>query len=205
MAGTFIALEGIDGSGTTLQTERLARALRDSGHTVLETREPSDGSIGRLVRERLRASGSPPPDPGAMALLFAADRIDHLAREIEPALARGHTVVCDRYVLSSLAYQSIECEERWVASINARARWPDLTVLLRVPVDVALARVARRAAQQGDPAELYDAAAIQRAVAQRYDALIAGSARPGMIAIDGTASPEAITATLVAAVSAARP
>src|SRR5690606_35129825 len=73
--GRFIALEGIDGSGTTSQAEALAARLRARGHRVSTTHEPSTGSIGRLVRERLGGAASP-LDPAAMALLFAADRMD---------------------------------------------------------------------------------------------------------------------------------
>ena len=82
--GRFIAIEGIDGSGTTLQTRALADWLRGRGHDVVETREPSPGPIGRLVRERLSVEATP-LDPAALALLFAADRLDHVAQEIEPA------------------------------------------------------------------------------------------------------------------------
>src|SRR5688572_4731702 len=98
--GRFIALEGLDGSGTTTQAARLADALGARGRTVVRTQEPSHGPIGRLVREALRSLDAP-LDPDALALLFAADRRDHVASEIEPALARGHDVVCDRYVMSS--------------------------------------------------------------------------------------------------------
>jgi dTMP kinase len=100
----FIALEGIDGSGTTTQKARLAAALRDRGLDVLETFEPSEGPLGTMARGMLR--GDDPAAPDLLALVFAADRLEHLSRCIEPALAAGRTVICDRYVLSSLVYQS---------------------------------------------------------------------------------------------------
>ncbi|HYY53573.1 MAG TPA: dTMP kinase, partial [Myxococcales bacterium] len=108
--GRFIALEGLDGSGTTTQAERIASVLRAQGRRVLLTREPSDGPIGTLIRLALTGRLGLPQRSGplteeALALLFAADRVDHLAAVIEPALERGELVVCDRYVLSSLAYQ----------------------------------------------------------------------------------------------------
>ncbi len=93
--GRFIALEGIDGSGTTSQRGALAAALRARGHTVLETYEPSDGSIGQLTRSRL-ATDARPLDRRALALMFAADRLDHVANEIEPALDAGQVVLTDR-------------------------------------------------------------------------------------------------------------
>ena len=96
-----------------------------------------------------------------MALLFAADRRDHLRREIEPALAAGTDVVCDRYLLSSLAYQAEEAERDWVGELARDLRAPDLTLLLDLPVAVAAAR--RRAA--GRTEERYDADAVQERVA----------------------------------------
>ena len=91
--GRLIVLEGIDGSGTTTQTERLVACLRQQGRTAVSTREPSGGPIGRLLREVLlgqhRMPGGAPVDGRAMALLFAADRLDHLQREVELDLAEG--------------------------------------------------------------------------------------------------------------------
>src|SRR4051794_39709628 len=109
-AGRFIVIEGLDGAGTTTQTERLATRLREEGHRVLTTREPSDGPVGMLLRQaltgRLTLPGAHAPlADETLALLFAADRTDHLASRVEPALGRGEVVLCDRYVLSSLAYQ----------------------------------------------------------------------------------------------------
>src|SRR3569623_635332 len=102
-APLFIVLEGIDGSGTTTQLERVTAALRAAGRRVVATRE------GR-----------------AMALLFAADRRDHLTREIEPALAAGCDVISDRYLLSSLAYQAVEADRSWVERLAEGVRAPDL-------------------------------------------------------------------------------
>ncbi|HSS39071.1 MAG TPA: dTMP kinase, partial [Polyangia bacterium] len=156
----FIVLEGIDGSGTTTQLDRLGRHLSARGRRVHPTREPSQGPLGRLLREIL-LGGHRLPDGGAvdglaMALLFAADRRDHLTREIEPALAAGMDVISDRYVLSSLAYQAQEADRAWVAGLARDLRVPDLTILLDVPVAVAAAR--RRAAGRSD--ERYDADAV---------------------------------------------
>src|SRR5579864_7294663 len=107
--GLFIVLEGLDGAGTTTQLVRLAERLRRAGERVVATAEPTDGPIGALIRQALRRrlvhrDGRALTDE-SLALLFAADRVDHVAGEIEPALARGQHVLCDRYVLSSLAYQ----------------------------------------------------------------------------------------------------
>jgi dTMP kinase len=186
----FIALEGIDGSGTTTQLARLTARLRGLGRRVHATREPSDGPVGRLIREIL-LGGHPGPDGAevdgrAMALLFAADRRDHLRREIEPALAAGIDVVTDRYLLSSLAYQAEEAERDWVAGLARAVRPPDLTLLLDVPVSVAAAR--RHAA--GRSTERYDEDGFQARVAANYRRLASGD--PGIVVIDGSGPVDAV-------------
>lgn len=163
MQGLLIAVEGIDGAGTTTQCRMLAEWLRSRGRAAHATREPSTGPIGALLREVLGGRHAP-VDRGAVALLFAADRLDHLAREVAPALAGGAVVVSDRYVLSSLAYQSVDLPRDWVAALNARARPADLTILVEVPVATAAAR--RRA--RGGADELFDADDFQRKVAAAY-------------------------------------
>jgi dTMP kinase len=168
--GRFIALEGIDGSGTTSQAEALAARLRARGHRVTRTHEPSEGSIGRLVRQRLGRTAAP-LDPAAMALLFAADRIDHVRTCIEPALSRGEVVLTDRYLLSSWVYQSLECDGAWVREINRHAPWPDRTFVLDLRVEVALDRVHARA--NGGPTEIYESASLQETVRAGYLAAVA--------------------------------
>jgi dTMP kinase len=194
----FIVLEGIDGSGTTTQLALLERHLAARGRRVHPTREPSQGPVGRLLREIL-LGGHPHPDgtPAdglAMALLFAADRRDHLRREIEPALAAGVDVVSDRYLLSSLAYQAQEAERDWVAGLARDLRVPDLTLLLEVPTETAAAR--RRDA--GRPDERYDADDIQARVAARYRELVSGD--PSAITIDARGGIEEVARAVAAAV-----
>jgi dTMP kinase len=194
----FIVLEGIDGSGTTTQLGLLERHLQGCGRQVHPTREPSTGPIGRLLREILlgghRSPAGQPVDGLAMALLFAADRRDHLAREISPALAAGADVVSDRYLLSSLAYQAQEAERDWVAGLARDLRVPDLTLLLDLPVEVAAAR--RRAA--GRPDERYDADAVQARVAARYRELCAGD--PRAVILDAARSVAEVATEIAAAV-----
>ena len=194
----FIVLEGIDGSGTTTQLGLLERHLQGCGRQVHATREPSTGPIGRLLREILlgghRSPAGQPVDGLAMALLFAADRRDHLAREISPALAAGADVVSDCYLLSSLAYQAQEAERDWVAGLARDLRVPDLTLLLDLPVEVAAAR--RRAA--GRPDERYDADAVQARVAARYRELCAGD--PRAVILDAARSVAEVATEIAAAV-----
>jgi dTMP kinase len=186
----FIVLEGIDGSGTTTQLARLTAHLRGLGRRVHATREPSDGPVGRLIREILLGGHRGPDgaevDGRAMALLFAADRRDHLRREIEPALAAGIDVVTDRYLLSSLAYQAEEAERDWVAGLARAVRPPDLTLLLDVPVSVAAAR--RHAA--GRSTERYDEDGFQARVAANYRRLASGDR--GIVVLDGSGPVDAV-------------
>ena len=190
--GMFIALEGIDGSGTSTQTRLLARRLRDEGYRVLETCEPSRGPIGRMIRERL-STRSEPVEPATLALLFAADRLEHVAREIEPALAEGVIVISDRYVLSSLVYQSLECDAPWVAEINRHARWPDLCILVSLAFEAAVSRVSAREGEE----ERFDAPDLQRRLADGYQRAFEAQA-PGPIAeVDGSCRVEEVTAALL--------
>jgi dTMP kinase len=196
----FIVLEGIDGSGTTTQLYRLVDHLEARGRRVHPTREPSTGPVGRLLREILlgghrHADGSP-IDGLATALLFAADRRDHLRREIEPALADGIDVISDRYLLSSLAYQAQEADRDWVSTLARDLREPDLTLLLDVPVAVAAER--RRAA--GRTEERYDADEMQERIAARYRELVAGN--PRAVTIDANATVEEVSAAIARAVDA---
>ena len=191
--GRFIALEGIDGSGTSTQSRALAAALTARGHRVLTTCEPSRGAIGRMIREQLSAPD--PVDAATLALLFAADRLDHVRREIAPALADGAIVLSDRYVVSSLVYQSLECAPEWVAVLNREARWPDLCVLLDVPVEVAVARVRARLGAGEGVEERYDAPDVQRRLAEGYRS--AARADPRIRVLDGDRPPEAVTADLL--------
>ncbi|MFX1243579.1 MAG: dTMP kinase [Promethearchaeota archaeon] len=136
--GIFIALEGIDGSGTTTHTKLLSQWLAKKGLEVVQTHEPTNYRIGRLLREILRDTSVP---PAVDALLFAADRVDHTIHRIQPALDQGKIVITDRYIESSIAYQSSSGLEReWVQRLNQYALKPNLTILLDVPPEVALRR-----------------------------------------------------------------
>ena len=198
--GRLIVLEGIDGSGTTTQTERLVAHLRQQGRTAVSTREPSGGPIGRLLREVLlgqhRMPGGAPVDGRAMALLFAADRLDHLQREVELNLAEGSDVVSDRYLMSSLAYQAEEADREWVALLARGVRPPDLTILLDIPVELAAQR--RRLA--GRPEERYDTDSYLGRVADNYRRL--ARAAGSTVILDGSASRDEVAVAVVAAVQA---
>lgn len=184
--GRFIVLEGIDGAGTTTQAELVSAALRREGWEVLTTREPSDGPIGALIRQalsgKLPLSGRDGPSDETLALLFAADRSDHLWAQILPALQRQQVVICDRYLLSSLAYQGAVVPMDWVEQINAQAVAPDLTIFLEV--DAAIA--AERRSARGGEAELFENPQRQRKVIEQYlTAIRSRSGKDRIARLDG--------------------
>ncbi len=188
-------LEGIDGAGTTTQTERLVAHLNGRGQPAVATREPSAGPIGRLLREvllgqhRMAQGTGPALDGSAMALLFAADRLDHLQREVDPALRAGTHVVSDRYLLSSLAYQAEEADRTWVAGLARGIRSPDLTILVDLPIEVA----ARRRQQAGRPIERYDSDSYLARVAENYRQLARAH---GVTVVDGAEPLDAVTRSI---------
>lgn len=195
-SGFFIVLEGIDGAGTTTQLHLVSKRLREYGLSVLETREPSDGAIGRFIRDRLRSGAG---DELSMAALFAADRLEHVATEIRPALEAGHIVLCDRYVWSSYAYQAETVQDdTWVRQLNSKAPGPDLTVLVDVDAGVA---AARRAARGGE-VERYDDNALQGRLVTRYRALAASTER--VLWLDGNEAKEELCEKICDAVLALR-
>lgn len=192
LRGSLIAFEGLDGSGITTQADLLRAALTDQ-YPVYQTREPSDGPAGLLIRlgltHRLYAKPDGEPTPlneAALALLFAADRIDHLYNEILPKLRGGITVICERYYLSTFAYQSISEDLGWLRAINSRARRPDLTIYLDVLPEISELRMRR----QRWHVELYEEKEVLRLVRENYLRTIAELRREGenIEEIDGSAS-----------------
>ncbi|MFL6206115.1 MAG: dTMP kinase [Acidimicrobiales bacterium] len=145
MSGHLIAFEGGEGSGKSTQARRLAERL---GGRAVFTFEPGDSPLGAEVRRLVLDSPELDITDRAEALLMAADRAQHVADVIEPALAAGRTVVCDRFAGSSIAYQGhgrqlpaseVEQLSRWAT----QGRWPDLVVLLEILPEVAEARLLR--------------------------------------------------------------
>lgn len=202
--GRFIVLEGIDGSGTTTQLKLVTEWLERRGELVHATREPTDGPLGLILRQILRGRlvATPhvaqhdlkpqPMDPGAVALLFAADRLDHLQNEIVPHLEAGRNVVCDRYVLSSLAYQSVETDLRFVRNINEKALTPDLTIFLRVRAEVAMARIDASRSQK----DSFEQLPIQKRVAANYDKILESYRDGDVVVLDGEEEATVVTAKI---------
>jgi len=137
----FIVFEGPDGSGQTTQSELLTKWFERRGERVLLTKEPTNSLIGGIIRTALK--GEWRIDMKTFQLLFTADRAHHLKTEIEPLLRRGIHVISDRYILSTLAYGSLEEDLEWLKSINSKFPVPDLTFILNVPGKICTKRIAK--------------------------------------------------------------
>jgi dTMP kinase len=186
----FIAFEGCDGSGKSTQARILAGRI---GARL--TREPGDTPAGARIRALLldHSPEGASLDVRTETLLMAADRAQHVAEVIEPALAAGQPVVTDRYSASSMAYQGFGrlqdvAEVRAISAWATRERWPDCTVLLRVPVTVVVERL--RAAGAPDRLES-EGAPFQQRVAEGFDALAAADPATWRV-VDGVGSVEEV-------------
>ncbi len=194
--GRFIVFEGLDGAGSTTQLNLLAAWLDGQGIAVELTREPSSGPIGSVVRQALEKRVV--LDQTTLALAFAADRADHLHNPQHGVLARvqsGRWVLSDRYVLSSLAYQCSEANDRdWLATINRSAPPPDLTVFVDTPVEQCLDRLRKRSTTR----DLFEDEAELRRVDANYRAILGHAALTGpVLAIDGGGAADEVFAALL--------
>ncbi len=197
----FVVIESCDGGGSTTQRDLLCQRISDMGLPVEAAREPSDGLVGRMIREVLRHDRSSPAGSRALQMLFVADRSDHLERTVLPAIRAGRIVVCDRYELSTVAYHTASepafacascawfsdvaddpthahwIEDRRTMLTNEASAWhtgfvvPDATIVLSVTPEVARKR---RTARGGTP-ELLDAAVIQKRVCAYYTSIGCGN------------------------------
>lgn len=184
--GLFVAIEGIDGSGTTTLTRNLLSKLSNSGHETISTYEPSCGEVGSYIRKVLKQENEL-SSSDVLALLFATDRIIHYKSEIKPALDQGKIVISDRYLLSSLAYQTIDEKENWVYSLNSRVPYPDLTIFIDLDVETAQSRMKKR--QEYD---FLEKVKYQKIIQKKYRYLLAKYFQNYLI-LDGHNSPEKMT------------
>jgi dTMP kinase len=199
--GRFIVIEGLDGAGTTTQARILAERLMREGRTVYLAHQPSDGPVGLLIRQILAGRAATTQADGklgvvderVMALLFAADRLDHLSSQIDLRLARGEDVLLDRYILSSLAYQGASVSHDFIGQVNRYARKPDLTIFLYVPAQVAFERVKAR----GSKLERYETPAQLQAIEREYSRQVGTLA--SVVSVDGTRPIEAVAESCYAA------
>jgi dTMP kinase len=194
----FVVLEGVDGCGKSTQTALLAARLGDGGREVVTTHEPGATPAGAAIRALVL--GDEPIDPRTEALLIAADRAEHTARVLRPALERGAVVVCDRYVPSSLAYQGV-ARGLGVDEVERLSAWatgdlrPDVVVVL----DVAPEVTASRRTGPRDRMEREDAQ-FRHAVRQGYLDL---ASRYGWAVVDGSRPVDEVSEAVWAAVQAA--
>lgn len=191
--GTFVVFEGGEGAGKSTQVDALAEVLRAQRREVVVTREPGATEVGKRIRSLVLGKQSN-LSPRAEALLYAADRADHVATVVRPALARGAVVISDRYVDSSLAYQgagrTLPVDEvSWLSSWATGGLRPDLVVLLDVPPEVGLTRAARRGAADRLESE---SVAFHERVRYAFLDLAAGDPKRYLV-LDATRSPEEIT------------
>lgn len=138
--GVLIAIEGLDGSGKTTHARILNENLRRHGYNSEYTKEPSIGKIGSFIQSMILYSNIM-TEPTVEALLFAADRVDHVKNFVEPRLRQGRIIISDRYVYSSLAYQGARgVDLKWLRNINEFAPKADISFYIDVPPEVALSR-----------------------------------------------------------------
>jgi dTMP kinase len=183
--GRLIVFEGLDGCGKSTQVVRLAAALRAAGHEVLVTREPTDGEYGQRIRSLAKSGGA--VSHAEELRWFIEDRREHVAGVLEPALAAGRVVICDRYFLSTVAYQGARGAnaDELLESSEAEFPIPDLVVLLEITPEAGLARVHDRG--QAIEAHFEDLKYLTA-----VDSIFRRIDRSYLVRIDGSATADAV-------------
>jgi len=199
--GIFIVMEGIDGAGKSTQARLLAKWFEERGYEVVLTKEPTDTAFGKLIRKLVLTGGKEGIIDGARisheaeALLFAADRAEHVAKLIKPSLQAGKVVISDRYFYSSLAYQWARgLDLEWLIDLNRFAIRPNLVILLDLPVKESMKRINGRSIKS----EFDRIAELQKKVRENY--LKLAERFPEMRIVNALASVEDIHNDIVALV-----
>lgn len=193
----FITFEGPEGAGKSTALRAVAASLRERGKRVVETREPGSGEVGKAIRAVLLHGGE--LEPRAELLLFLADRAQHIARVVRPALDREEIVLCDRHADSTFVYQGVArgLDPEFVRAGNRFATGglvPDLTLLFDLPAEVGLARLQNPDRMDALPLEFHQKV--------RRGFLDLAAAEPARFRIlDATGSPEAVAAAALRIVS----
>ncbi len=200
MRGTFITFEGGEGAGKSSQIKRLAECLKARGRSVVVTREPGGSPGAEAVRHVLLSGAAKKHGPFAEATLFAAARADHIHETIEPALERGDWILCDRFTDSTRVYQGAgdNVDQGLIATLERIAvdgHMPDLTLILDVPVEVGLQRVAERSRANGSGGpDRFEADEISVHERRRQAFLEIARAEPGRcVVIDASGDMDAIS------------
>ncbi|MBK5201041.1 MAG: dTMP kinase [Spirochaetaceae bacterium] len=191
----FIVLEGLDGAGTTTQLKKLKGELDKIGYNSYITNEPTSQPIGKLVRSVL--SGDFKTTPLALAILYSADREDHLNNEEYGIIKQIHDnklVISDRYFYSSLAYQGVNCNFEKVVELNKDFPHPQILIYIKTPVEVCLSRIDSR----GEKKEIFEKRGFLSQVNNNYNKVLENLPKEvNLITIDGTLSIEEITTIMV--------
>lgn len=194
----FIVFEGIDGAGTTTQIKKLAESFPPE--SIFTTSEPTGNEIGKFIRRMLKGDFS--ADGKTAAYLFAADRCEHIygAGGIEEAVKSGKLVISDRYIFSSLAYQSIFCGTELPNFLNSPFPLPELLFYFKIDAETAISRVAKR----GGQIEIYEKLDLQKKIAERFDEIIdeykSRSPEMRIITINAKDTPDNISNIIVSTV-----
>lgn len=178
MPGFFIVLDGPDASGTSTHSELLAERLRAEGRDVVLTREPTDGPIGKQIREFLTTGSA---DPMELQLLFTSDRAWHVKNVIEPALKDGKVIVCDRYWHSTIIYaEAQDLDSAELKKMNNNFIQPDIVIFTLPPVEVSLARLGKRPSK-----EVFEREDLQRNIHDGYETMATGDSSIQVIDTSG--------------------
>lgn len=192
--GFFIDIEGLDGSGANTQVGLVGRELKKTGQKAHLTKEPTNGPIGKLIHQFLKGKVYPPAD--SLQLLFAADRGEHLSKEIIPRLEKGEVVITDRYAWSSIAFGSIDLNKEWLFSLNKDFIFPDLTVFIDVDPSVCLGRIMKDKSRVG--VELFEEEEKLMNVWETYQWLVSKYWWVNIAVVDGEKEKEKVTAEIMA-------
>ena len=195
--GKFIVFEGLDGSGKTTHIKRLTKHLQKQDIRCLATKEPTDGIIGNIAR--LALHGKEPLSIDALALIFAADRAEHIAKQINPALTAGLHVLCDRFVYSNMAFQGTAIPLNTIAAYNERSLTaPDMTIFIDVTPEECARRQSRRKIK-----EIYDGLKLAQEIRSLYfEAFEQHKERMPVTVVDGNGEEDEVFARLLAVVTA---
>ena len=189
--GVFICIEGLDGSGKTTHAHRIVRNLQKNGIDAVYTTEPSTGDLGKFIRSSAVLEGKKRVPRVVEALLFALDRVEHLKKDVKPALEEGKIVISDRCVYSSLAYQgAVGLDLTWIEEINRMALPADLAIYIDVPPEVVVKRIRRKKSVM----ETLD---TQRKVQEVYMKYVTNGQ---LVAVDGDKRKASVTESILAVI-----
>lgn len=199
--GRFITIEGVDGAGKSTTLDFIRERLTARGHEVLTTREPGGTPLAEEIRSLALAERTEAVDPLAETLLIFAARAQHVATRVRPALEAGRWVLCDRFTDSTFAYQGggVGVEDAVIAQLAERVHgdcWPDLTIYLDAPVDVAMQRVRQRGQQKSAGQDRFEKE--QREFFERVRKIFRSRARtyPRIVEVDASQPLQTVYAQL---------